>query len=44
MLSETRGFDTTNRSTFRLRSKETVTDYRYMPDADIPPINIPTVS
>lgn len=42
VVSETRGFDMAKQSTYRLRSKETVTDYRYMPDADIPPIAIPS--
>ncbi|KAG0147792.1 hypothetical protein CROQUDRAFT_61414 [Cronartium quercuum f. sp. fusiforme G11] len=41
LASETRGFDPASKTTFRLRSKETVTDYRYMPDTDIPPIVIP---
>ncbi|KAG9303732.1 hypothetical protein G9A89_018629 [Geosiphon pyriformis] len=33
---ETRGFDVARGKTFRLRTKETSTDYRYMPEPDLP--------
>ncbi|KAI9311936.1 Aspartyl/glutamyl-tRNA amidotransferase subunit B [Dichotomocladium elegans] len=36
IVPETRGFDVSNRKTFRLRSKETAPDYRYMPEPDLP--------
>ncbi|EFP76280.2 hypothetical protein PGT21_009291 [Puccinia graminis f. sp. tritici] len=38
---ETRGFDVARRQTFRLRDKESQTDYRYLPDPDLPPIIFP---
>lgn len=39
---ETRHFDDSQNITISLREKETVADYRYMPDPDVPPILIPS--
>lgn len=40
IIQETRGFNEKQMITVRLREKETVEDYRYIPDPDIPPLFI----
>lgn len=40
---ETRGYDETTGTTFKLRSKEDSPDYRYMPDPNLPPVNVAAV-
>lgn len=44
VIPETRGFDVAGRKTFRLRSKETAPDYRYMPEPDLPKLILSQVS
>ncbi len=41
ILRETRHWDEVRGVTVSLRTKETEEDYRYMPDPDIPPVEIP---
>ena len=40
VLQQTRLFDPANQQTRFMRSKEDAQDYRYLPDPDLPPINI----
>jgi aspartyl-tRNA(Asn)/glutamyl-tRNA(Gln) amidotransferase subunit B len=40
LVSSTRGFDAETGQTFDLRLKETTTEYRYMPDPDLPLVRI----
>ena len=40
VLNETRGYDVVKNETYRLRSKESIMDYRFMPDPDLPPLQL----
>lgn len=41
IVQETRRFDQASGKTYSMRTKENANDYRYFPDPDLPPIEIP---
>lgn len=42
VTQETRGYNETSGTTYSLRSKEDAPDYRYMPDPNLPPLQVTT--
>ena len=40
IVQQTRSFDVTNDTTFAIREKEEANDYRYLPEPDLPPLNL----
>lgn len=44
VVSETRYFDRANQATVPLRDKETVQDYRYFPETNLPPLRLSTAA
>jgi aspartyl-tRNA(Asn)/glutamyl-tRNA(Gln) amidotransferase subunit B len=42
IIQETRSFDPATNTTSGMREKETMNDYRYFPEPDLPPFEVPT--
>src|SRR6478609_1072324 len=40
IYQQTRSFDASNDTTFSIREKEEANDYRYLPEPDLPPLNL----